>query len=119
MRQMFAFVVAVLAAAALSACEEARAKGAPDKVAQHLATFDDLDFNVYTHQKWDELGKSHAKDIIVHYPDGRPSQRSWGTSRSTRTASTASRSCRLDERHRAAQMARGVAPNAKAVPSPA
>ncbi len=38
---------------------------------QHLKTFDDLDFNVYTHQKWHELGKSHAQDIIVHWPDGR------------------------------------------------
>lgn len=36
----------------------------------HLANFDDLDFNVYSGQKWDELGKSHAKDITVHYPDG-------------------------------------------------
>ncbi|MCA0175768.1 MAG: ester cyclase [Proteobacteria bacterium] len=37
----------------------------------NLATFDDLDFNVYSGQKWDQLGKSHAKDITVHYPDGR------------------------------------------------
>lgn len=37
----------------------------------HLANFDDLDFNVYSGQKWDELGKSHAKDILVHWPDGR------------------------------------------------
>ncbi|HSL04612.1 MAG TPA: hypothetical protein VK901_13880 [Nitrospiraceae bacterium] len=36
----------------------------------HLENFDDLDFNVYSHQKWDDLGRSHAKDIIVHYPDG-------------------------------------------------
>lgn len=36
----------------------------------NLANFDDLDFNVYSGQKWDQLGKSHAKDIIVHYPDG-------------------------------------------------
>ncbi|WP_316675240.1 ester cyclase [uncultured Tolumonas sp.] len=36
----------------------------------HLANFDDLDFNVYSGQKWDQLGKSHAKDITVHYPDG-------------------------------------------------
>lgn len=36
-----------------------------------LATFDDLDFNVFTGQKWDELGKSHAQNIIVHWPDGR------------------------------------------------
>jgi len=54
----------------LSGCKDAAAKGSPDKVTQHLATFEHLDFNVYTHQKWDEFGKSHAKDIIVHYPDG-------------------------------------------------
>ncbi|MDR4466567.1 MAG: ester cyclase [Nitrospira sp.] len=38
--------------------------------AANLANFDDLDFNVYSGQKWDQLGKSHAKDIVVHYPDG-------------------------------------------------
>ncbi len=37
----------------------------------HLETFDDLDFNVFTNQKWDQLGKSHAQEIIVHWPDGR------------------------------------------------
>jgi SnoaL-like polyketide cyclase len=36
----------------------------------NLANFDDLDFNVFSGQKWDELSKSHAKDIIVHWPDG-------------------------------------------------
>ncbi|MFZ6687702.1 ester cyclase [Undibacterium sp. SXout11W] len=36
----------------------------------NLENFDDLDFNVYTGQKWDQLSKSHAKDIVVHYPDG-------------------------------------------------
>lgn len=36
----------------------------------NLTNFDDLDFNVYSGQKWDELGRSHAKDITVHYPDG-------------------------------------------------
>jgi hypothetical protein len=36
----------------------------------HIATFDDLDFNVFTNQKWDELSRSHAKDILVHWPDG-------------------------------------------------
>lgn len=40
----------------------------------NLATFDDLDFNVFTGQKWDELGKSHAQDIIVHWPDGRTTE---------------------------------------------
>jgi hypothetical protein len=37
----------------------------------NLANFDDLDFNVYSGQKWEELGKSHAQDITVHWPDGR------------------------------------------------
>jgi len=37
----------------------------------HVATFDDLDYNVFSGQKWDALGKSHAQNIIVHWPDGR------------------------------------------------
>jgi len=37
----------------------------------HLTTFDDLDYNVFSGQKWDELSKSHAQNIIVHWPDGR------------------------------------------------
>jgi SnoaL-like polyketide cyclase len=40
-------------------------------VQAHLATFDELDFDVFTHQKWDRLPESHSKDIIVHWPDGR------------------------------------------------
>ena len=64
MKRVLGFGAALLSAAALSACKDAAAKGAPDKVAQHLVTFDDLDFNVYTHQKWDELGKSHAKKSV-------------------------------------------------------
>ena len=35
-----------------------------------LANFDDLDFNVFTGQKWDELKKTHAANIVVHWPDG-------------------------------------------------
>lgn len=37
---------------------------------KNLATFDDLDFNVFSNRKWDELSHSHAKDILVHWPDG-------------------------------------------------
>ncbi len=37
----------------------------------HIETFDTLDFDIFTHQKWDRLHESHAKDIIVHWPDGR------------------------------------------------
>ena len=36
----------------------------------HIATFDTLDFDVFTNQKWDRLKESHSKDITVHWPDG-------------------------------------------------
>jgi hypothetical protein len=39
-------------------------------VAAHLENFDDLDYNVFTNQKWSELHRSHAQDITVHWPDG-------------------------------------------------
>jgi hypothetical protein len=42
-----------------------------DEVAKaHIATFDTLDFDVFTNQKWDRLKESHSKDIAVHWPDG-------------------------------------------------
>jgi hypothetical protein len=37
---------------------------------QHLKTFDDLDFDVFTNQKWERLTESHSKDITVYWPDG-------------------------------------------------
>lgn len=40
-------------------------------VEQHLKTFDTLDFDVFSHQKWDRLHESHADDIVVTMPDGR------------------------------------------------
>ncbi len=36
----------------------------------HLVRFDSLDFDIYSHQKWDQLNISHADNIIVTYPDG-------------------------------------------------
>jgi hypothetical protein len=51
--------------------EQARIKAEQAEQAKNLANFDDLDFNVYSNQKWDELSKSHAPDIVVHWPDGR------------------------------------------------
>ena len=42
----------------------------PD-VERHLQTFDVLDFDVYSNQKWDRLHESHAADIVVTWPDGR------------------------------------------------
>jgi predicted ester cyclase len=40
------------------------------KVERHLKTFDTLDFDVFSNQKWDRLHESHAKDIVVTWPDG-------------------------------------------------
>jgi len=40
------------------------------QVEKNLATFDDLDYNVFSNQKWDQLKHSHAKDVKVHWPDG-------------------------------------------------
>ena len=55
--------------------------GDQQQVAQHLATFDDLDVNVFSNQEWDELKKSHAKDIVVHWPDGHITKGSKSTSK--------------------------------------
>jgi predicted ester cyclase len=39
-------------------------------VESRLHTFDVLDFDVFSNQKWDRLGESHAEDIVVTWPDG-------------------------------------------------
>jgi hypothetical protein len=39
-------------------------------VKANLDNFDDLDYNVFTNQKWTELHRSHSQDILVHWPDG-------------------------------------------------
>ena len=39
-------------------------------VERHLKVFDTLDFDVFSNQKWDRLKESHAKDIVVTWPDG-------------------------------------------------
>ena len=41
-----------------------------ESVADHISTFDDLDFNVFSGQDWKDLSRSHAENIIVHWPDG-------------------------------------------------
>lgn len=44
---------------------------AAEKIAKaHIATFDTLDFDVFTNQKWDRIKESHSADIAVHWPDG-------------------------------------------------
>ena len=58
---------------ALAAGEFGRAvdEGQP---AKNIETFDTLDFDVFSNQKWDRLGESHADDIIVTWPDGHDTQ---------------------------------------------
>lgn len=38
--------------------------------AENLATFDTLDFDVFSNAKWDRLKESHSQDVVVHWPDG-------------------------------------------------
>jgi predicted ester cyclase len=45
-------------------------KKTTDSVEEHLKTFDELDFDVFSNQKWDRLSESHADDIVVTWPDG-------------------------------------------------
>src|ERR1044072_9491488 len=47
----------------------APAAQAPE-VESNLKIFDTLDFDVFSNQKWDRLGESHSKDIVVTWPDG-------------------------------------------------
>jgi predicted ester cyclase len=42
----------------------------PGQPARNIQTFDTLDFDVFSNQKWDRLSESHADDIIVSWPDG-------------------------------------------------
>ncbi|HEH8398714.1 TPA: ester cyclase [Pseudomonas aeruginosa] len=37
---------------------------------ERLATFQTLDFDVYSNQKWDRVKESHSEDIVVYWPDG-------------------------------------------------
>jgi hypothetical protein len=39
-------------------------------VEKNLKLFDNLDFDVFSNQKWDRLKESHSKDIVVTWPDG-------------------------------------------------
>ncbi len=50
--------------------ELARYQADEQRTTRNLATFDTLDFDVFTNQKWDRLKESHAPDIVVHWPDG-------------------------------------------------
>lgn len=65
-----ALVPAVAAPGRHGAPARPAATGHSAAQAKNLTTFDDLDFRVYSGQKWNEFSLSHARDIVVHYPDG-------------------------------------------------
>ncbi|WP_218054359.1 ester cyclase [Phenylobacterium immobile] len=48
----------------------ARYKAAEAIGEAHLKTFDTLDFDVFSNQKWERLKESHAANVAVHWPDG-------------------------------------------------
>lgn len=65
--------LAMSASVSLAEATKASAPDVPGRTAlekRNIATFDDLDFRVFSHRKWDDLDESHAKDILVHWPDG-------------------------------------------------
>jgi hypothetical protein len=40
-------------------------------VADNIATFDTLDYVVFSLQEWARLHESHSQDVVVNWPDGR------------------------------------------------
>lgn len=60
----------LLSASAKPALRQGAGHTSSRNVATHLATFDTLDFDVFTHQKWERLHESHSKGVVVHWPDG-------------------------------------------------
>ena len=53
------FAASLTAAAQKPAAKPAAKSG--DLVAQHLKTFDELDYDVFSNAKWDRLHESHAQ----------------------------------------------------------
>jgi len=67
----FIGLVALLVTACATAGSNKPAELDNARVLANLENFDDLDFNVFTNQKWTELHRSHSAGVVVHWPDGR------------------------------------------------
>ena len=72
-RHHFAIGVSLLTLvlACSTSASRSDARAGTDLCAARLATFDTLDFDVFSNQKWDRFSESHAADIVVTWPDGR------------------------------------------------
>ena len=53
-----------------SSANRSQAQTQDDQCATRLATFDTLDYDVFTNQQWARLSESHAAAIVVSWPDG-------------------------------------------------
>ena len=72
---LFSTIILVLSGTlAFSGCTTAKAAKPYEEeqklVTSHIETFDDLDYNVFSGQKWPELHRSHSNNVTVHWPDG-------------------------------------------------
>ena len=65
------FGLVILATACSAPGSRSEDQAQADLCAARLAAFDTLDFDVFSNQQWDRLAESHARDIVVTWPDGR------------------------------------------------
>ncbi len=78
MKKSILILAAVLGSAGLFAqsgkadlkAELKQFKEANALIEKYLVKFDTLDFTVFSNQEWTRLHESHAKDIVVYWPDG-------------------------------------------------
>lgn len=65
------FLLGFALLAALASCKkDTPAPDEKNQVEKHLKTFDELDYDVFSNQAWGRLHESHARNILVHWPDG-------------------------------------------------
>jgi hypothetical protein len=69
-RRAFAGALAAITVACSRPVGDASGQAQQDSCAVRLATFDTLDFDVFSNQKWNRLAESHADGIVVTWPDG-------------------------------------------------
>jgi SnoaL-like polyketide cyclase len=60
----------IMSTTAHAPTELPRQKTGERDATEHIAKFDNLDFDVFSNQKWDRFKESHSKDVVVHWPDG-------------------------------------------------
>lgn len=63
--------MAALAVACAPPASRSASQAESEQCAARLATFDTLDYDVFSNQRWERLSESHASGIIVTWPDGR------------------------------------------------